>query len=98
MSNRNETARRDARTAGKTAKNNSTRRWRKTTRSRGYGRTADDCMEFYHAMIGYHRYMIRTEARSRGLTVLQYLRREIPVLIEEGRQAIKEATCGRVAA
>ena len=90
MSRQTATARRDARTAGKTAKNN--------TRKGGRALTADDCMEFYHAMIGYHRYMIRTEARSRGLTVLQYLRREIPVLIEEGRQAIREETCGRVAA
>ena len=83
MSNRKETA-------GKTAKKNG--------RKGGRVLCADDCMEFYHAMIGYHRYMIRTEARSRGLTVLQYLRREIPVLIEEGRQAIREETCGRVAA
>ena len=43
-------------------------------------------MDFYHAMSGYHQYMIRTEARSRGLTVLQYLRREIPALIEEGKR------------
>ncbi|MBQ3344442.1 MAG: hypothetical protein IJG84_21260 [Kiritimatiellae bacterium] len=98
MSKQTATARRDARTAGKTAKNNSTRRWRKTTRSRGYGRTADDCMDFYHAMSGYHQYMIRTEARAEGITVVQYLRREIPLLIEEGRQAIREKNCGRVAA
>ena len=91
MSNRNETARIDARTAGKTAKNNSTRK-------SGRVLSADDCMEFFHAMSAYHRYVIRTEARSRGLTVLQYLRREVPALIEEGRQAIQEKNCGRVAA
>ena len=59
---------------------------RKRPRSRGYGRTADDCMDFYHAMTACHRYMIRTEARAEGITVVQYLRREIPALIEEGKR------------
>ena len=87
MSNTKETARRSARTAGKTAKNTNTRRWRKTTRRSRPVLTADDCMEFFYAASEYHQYMIRKEARAAGLTTVQYLRREIPLLIEEGRRA-----------
>lgn len=87
MSRRTETARRDARTAGKTAKSNYMRCWREITRKRGRNLNADDCMEFYRASSAYRRHIIRTEAIAAGFSILQYLRQEIPALVEEGRRA-----------
>lgn len=55
--------------------------------------TADDCMEFYRGVSGWIQYNIRREARAAGLTIVRYLRRELPSLIAEGMKS-----GGRVAA